>query len=156
MTGLDWILIFTAAIITAIQTIRGTKDFDLVLFEMFTVIISAFLATKGFQWLTDISGISPMVVFIFLYVIIELILLVIANAIARVTEFNWPPFDSILSLFFGVITSWACFYALLRAAALGKLLFISQATIDKSPIAKEILNFNILHAIIDFLNKLGT
>ena len=156
MTGLDWILIFTAAVIVAVQTIRGTKDFDLILFEMLTVIASAFIATKGYLWLTDISRVNPMLVFIFLYVIIELILLVLANALAKTIEFNWPPFDSILSLFFGMITSWACFYAVLRAASLGKLIFISQATIDKSPIAKEILNFNTLRAIINFLNKLGT
>ncbi len=154
MIGLDWFLIITALIIVIIQTSRGTKDFDLVFFEMLTVIISAYLATKGYQWLTDISQINPALVFIFLYLLMELILLIIANTIVKYTEFNWPPFDSILSFFFGIATAWALLYVLLRFASLGNIPLISHTSIEKSVVAQEILGFKTFHAIISFLTKL--
>jgi hypothetical protein len=155
MIGLDWFLIIIALIIVIIQTSRGTKDFDLVLFEMLTVIISAIFSTKWYSGLSDVLRISPMLTFIFLFVILEIILLIIANAIARVTEFAWPPFDSILSFFFGIATAWALLYALLRIASLGNLPLLSQASIEKSVVAQEILGFKIFHVIVNFLNNTG-
>lgn len=155
MIGLDWFLIIIALIIVGIQTFRGTKDFDLVLFEMLTVIISAIFSTKWYSGLSDVLRISPMLTFVFLFVILEIILLIIANVIARVTEFAWPPFDSILSFFFSIATAWALLYALLQIASLGNLPLLSQASIEKSVVAQEILGFKIFHVIVNFLNNTG-
>ena len=156
MTGLDWFLIFAAVVIISIQTHRGSKDFDVILYEMLSVVISSFLATKWYPWLADTSRINPDYVFLFIFIILGIILLIVADALARQTEFNWPPFDSMLSFLFGFVSAWSILYALLRAASLGKLLFISQQTIDQSPIASEILNFKILHSLLNFLHSIGS
>jgi hypothetical protein len=155
MIGLDWFLIIIALIIVVIQTSRGTKNFDLVLFEMVTVIIAAIFSTKWYPWLSDVSKINPMFVFIFLFVILEIVLLIAAEEIGKRTELTWPPFDSILSFFFGIATAWALLYALLRIASLGNLPLLSQASIEKSVVAQEILGFKIFHVIVNFLNNTG-
>ena len=156
MTGLDWFLIIFTLAIVGIQTTWGTKDFDLVFYEMLTVIITAIVCTKLFQWMSDISKLSPMFIFIFLFVILELILLIVAGELGKRTELAWPPFDSILSFFFGIVTAWALLYILLRIASLGNFPLMSQASIQKSALAQEILGFKTFHALFNFLSKLST
>lgn len=155
MIGLDWVLIVIIVIITSVQTYRGTKDFDLVLFEMISVIISAALSTKWCAPLSESLKINPVYGLIFLFVILEVILLIIANLVANYTEFTWPPFDAWLSFIFGLVTSWAILFVLLRIAYLGNFIFIRPELIDKSIIAQEILQFKTYHAFINFLNNIG-
>jgi uncharacterized membrane protein len=156
MIGLDWFIIIIALAIIGTQTTRGTKDFGSVLFEMLTVTITAIVCTKWYAWISDVSRISPMFVFIFLFVILELILLIIAGTIVKQADLTWPPFDSILSFFFGIVTAWALLYILLRIASLGTFPLISHTSIEKSGVAQEILGFKTFHALINFLNKLST
>jgi hypothetical protein len=155
MIGLDWFLIIIALIIVVIQTSRGTKDFDLVFFEMVTIIIAAIFSTKWYSGLSDILSISPMLTFIFLFVILEIVLLIAAEVVGKRVELTWPPFDSILSFFFSIATAWALLYALLRIASLGNLPLLSQASIEKSVVAQEILGFKIFHVIVNLLNNTG-
>lgn len=155
MTGLDWLLIVVIVIITTIQTFRGTKDFDLVLYEMITVILAAVLSVKWYEPLSASLKINPVYGLISLFVILEIILLIIANLLANYTEFSWPPFDAWLSFIFGLVTSWAILFVLLRIAYLGNFSFIRTELIDRSVIAQEILQFKTFHAITNFLNNIG-
>ena len=161
MNGIDWLLLVTIVIITGIQTFRGLKDFDVVLYEMIAFIISSALSIKLYISISELLTVNPFYALIFLYIIIAIILLIIANIIANQTEFSWHPFNSILSFVFGLATSWAILFVLLRLAIIAtspetaiRIPLINSESIAKSVIVKEILEFKTYQAIFHFLSKL--
>jgi hypothetical protein len=159
MIGLDWVLIAIIIIITGVQSFRGTKDFDVVLYEMLTFIISASLSVQWYEQLAEQINVNPLLTLLFLYIVIEVVLLIFANILAKRTEFSWEPFNAYLSFFFGIITAWAILYVLLRIASLeasGKIPLFNSSSIEKSVIAQEIMQFKIFHTIMVFLNNIGT
>ena len=163
MNGIDWLLLVTIVIITSIQTFRGLKDFDVILYEMIAFIISSALSIKLHISISELLKINPFYALIFLYIIIALILLIVANIVANLTEFSWQPFNGILCFFFGLATSWAILFVLLRIVSIAttpetavNIPFITSESITKSVITKEILDFKTYHTIINFLNKVGS
>jgi hypothetical protein len=166
MIILDWIQIVIAAIIIIIQTNRGSKDVDLVFFEMLALIISVKLSIQFFRPLATFLMVSPAIVLIFLFIIGSLILLVIVGAITKVVQFSLPPMDTYISFIFGLITSWAVLFIILRilfyaypsgmsfqVPVIEKRLILYQ-TLESSEVAQQITDFKAFKSVGSFFNQL--
>ena len=94
MILLDWLLIVIAIIIITIQTYRGSKDLDLVLFEMIAFIVAAKLSLQWCDSIARIFLVSRAVVLIFFFVIFSIILILIAGVVAKYAQLSLQPMDA--------------------------------------------------------------
>lgn len=168
MFGIDWIIIIVAAIIITIQTYRGAHDIDYVLFEMIGFIAAATLSMRWYVRFSESVAVSEPLALLFLFVISSIIFLLLAGFIARFAGFSLAPLDPYLGFIMGLVSAWVVLYVLLRVMQLfypnGLSLNLSMFnkpiiifdSMDNSPIAKEILNFNAFKAVMHFLNTLKT
>ncbi|MCX7785544.1 MAG: CvpA family protein [candidate division WOR-3 bacterium] len=154
MTGIDWIILLVALIIIIVQTARGSKEMDIPLFEMIALLLTTWIALKTYSSIANFLPISKGVTLLIMFIVMAVILLYIAKLITTRLELTWEPFDAYLSFIFGVATAWIVLHFILRL-----ILVATDPTsqiavlIQNSPVAKEILEYNIFKAIGRFLNE---
>lgn len=166
MINLDWILVGIMVIIIGVQTYRGSKDMDLIFFEMIAFIVAAKLSLQWCDSIARMFLVSRAVVLIFFFVIFSIILILIAGVVAKYAQISLQPMDAYLSFIFGVITSWVILFVLLRmllfaypsgigfrVPIIEKYLVIYQ-TLDKSEVAKQIVDFKAFKSVGNFFNEL--
>jgi hypothetical protein len=165
MCILDCILIIVAAGIIAVQTYRSGEDLNYVFFEMIGLLIAASLSMRYYAKLAEKTGTNPAITLLLLFFISGIIFWIIADLVANKIQFSLAPIDTWLGFIIGFITSWAILYVLLKVLFIAypngvsfKLLYSSYptvifSTIESSPIAKEVLNFNSFKAVANFLYK---
>lgn len=166
MITLDWIILIIAAIIIFLQTYRGAKDMDLVLFEMCAFFIAAKIS---WQWYGKISSallLNPGLVLLLLFILSSIILLLIVGILVKYAQFSLAPIDAWLSFIFGFVSSWIIIFVLLQCLLLAyptgrpaTIPLISSRTpvhetIQKSEISSQILYFKAFKSVGNFLNDL--
>lgn len=168
MVILDWILIIKAAIIITIQTYRSAKDVDYVLFEMIALIVAASLSMRWHAQIASSLNLNVPLTLLFIFVISSIVFLIFGGIIARFAQFSLAPLDTWLGFIIGFISAWAILYVSLKVMLyffpdglslnlpIFKKPIVIYDSIDNSPMAKEILNFNSFKAVTNFLNKLRT
>ncbi|MBS4016118.1 MAG: CvpA family protein [Candidatus Latescibacteria bacterium] len=165
MCVLDWILIIIAAGIIVMQTFRSGEDLHYVFFEMIGILVAANLSLRYYARLAEKTGVNPAITLLLIFIIFGIILWIIADLVANKVQFTLAPIDTWLGFIIGFISAWAILYVVLKVLfivypdGLSLNLFSSSkptvifSSLDNSPVAKEILNFNSFRAVTNLLNK---
>lgn len=165
MITFDWILIGIIAVIILIQTYRGAKDLDLVLFEMIAFLIAGRLSLQWSGSFSRMFVMNPGFILLFMFVLFTVILLIVARVVAKYAQFTLAPIDTWLSFIFGFITSWIIIFVFLRMLLLAypqgttfRVLFTETnvsiyEVIKKSEVSEQILEFKAIKSVGNFFNS---
>jgi hypothetical protein len=152
----NWVDILTIGVVAtggAIQFLRATKDFSLVLYET-VLFIGALVATvRIFMPVHQTTGFSPAVSFIGIFVILSVLALLIASVLNQLFEFGFGLFNHFIGLLLGIACGTVFGHAVLRALIV--IYNVSRPpvveAIYRSWVATQVLNFGAFRELLGIL-----
>ncbi len=153
---LNWIDILTIGVVAtgaAIQFLRATRDFSLVLYET-ALFIGALVATvRLFIPIHQIIGLAPAVCFIGIFVILSVLALLIASMFNQLVEFGFGVFNHFIGLLLGIVCGTVFGHAVLRTLIIAYEVSRPQVVeaVHRSWMATQVLYFGAFRELLAIL-----
>ncbi len=142
-TPLDWACIGLLATGTAVQFLRGVRDFSRVLYET-GLLVAALVGTNAlYRPLSQLVRVQGLAVYITLFVLFFVVSLLLAALLNRVVAFGFGAFNYLLALLAGFVYAYAAGHVLLRVALnlVGRSNPAFSQAVMRSWMARELLFF---------------
>jgi hypothetical protein len=154
MSWYDLITLVIMAIVTIVQTVRGSKagGVGLPLFEAAGVIVAAAAATSLARVLAGSLHARNSTVMLALFIALSVVAFLVARWLFALTTLSFQSLDGILSVFCGLAMAWAVAHMFLRIT-IGSAEGESADIIANSPVAREVYQFHTWNALMRLLFK---
>jgi hypothetical protein len=152
----DWMTLLILAMVTIIQTVRGSKagGMGLPLFEAGGVVVAAVAATAFSHSLAGMIHVGEGVVLLALFLVFAVLAFIIGRWLFTVTSLSFESLDGFLSFMFGLVMAWTIAHMVMRIIVVsqggGGELATNMAT---SPVAREVFSFRTWNALMKLLFK---
>lgn len=154
-TPMDYVGIFILAAGTAVQLLRGVRDFSRVLYETGFLIAAVAGTNSLYGPLSRLVHVHGLVVYVALFVVFFVTGLVLANLLNHVAAFSLGMFNYVFALVVGVVYAYALGHVLLRVTL--NLLGRSHPQVAKammySWVARELLYFKTWVEVLAILRQ---
>jgi hypothetical protein len=168
---MNWIDILTVAIVAiaaVVFALRGREFMGAALFDMVAFVVAALASRKAHVGVAAMLGISTILAYIILFVVIAAILLFVSSKLHQATQWDFHPFNGLLSFFFGVVAGWALAFVVLDCLLIGygqirenrffqaqvENLSGTEQKIYESRMAEEVLTFRSIVGTKQFMDTL--
>jgi uncharacterized membrane protein required for colicin V production len=153
MSWYDWITLVIMAVVTIIQTVRGSRaGMGLPLFEAAGVVVAAAAATAFAHGVAGPIHASDNTVMLALFILFSVLAFFVARWLFALAALSFQSLDGILSLFCGLVMAWAVAHMFLRIM-IGSAEGEAAEAIANSPVAREVYQFHTWNALIRLLFK---
>ena len=152
----DWITLVILVVVTAIQTVRGSKagGMGLPLFESLGMVVAAVAATAFSPSLADMTHLNGGTVLFLLFLAFAVLAFMVGRWLFTLTGLSFESFDGLLSLLFGLVMAWTIAHMVLRCAIASQGINGEIATnMANSPVARAIFTFRTWNALMGLLFK---
>jgi len=152
MNWYDWITLVIMALVTIIQTVRGTRadGFGLPLFEAAGVIVAAAAATSFAHGLAGPIHARDSTVMLPLFIAFSVVAFIVARWLFALTALSFQSLDGVFSLICGLVMAWAVAHMFLRIM-IGSAEGETAKAIANSPVAREVFQFRTWNELIRLL-----
>ena len=155
MSWYDWITLVIMAVVTIIQTVRGSRaGRGVPLFEAAGVVVAAAAAAAFAHGVAGPIHASDNTVMLALFILFSVLAFFVARWLFTLTGLSFQSLDGLFSFLFGFVLAWTVAHMVLR------IIIMSQggngevaAQMVNSPVAREVYQFRTWNALVRLLFK---
>jgi uncharacterized membrane protein required for colicin V production len=142
-TTMDYVAIFVLAAGTAVQFLRGARDFSRVLYEAGFIIAAVAGTNSLYRPVSQLVRIQGLVVYVVLFLVFFVLALILANLLNHVIPFGLGMFNYVFALIVGFVTAYSVGHVVLRVALniVGKSNPEFAQAVMQSWVSRELLYF---------------
>ncbi|MGQ9677828.1 MAG: hypothetical protein ACUVUD_00905 [bacterium] len=152
----NWVDLTTIGVVAtgaAIQFLRATKDFSLVLYETFFLIAALIAAVRLIIPLHQFTALPEAIVFIGVFVVLSMLGLLLAHGLNQIFEFGFGVFNHFIGLLLGIACGIVFGHAVLRTVVITYRLSRPEVVefVHRSWMASQILYFGAFRELLGIL-----
>ena len=145
MNWIDYVIGGVLLLMAFLFSLGGGEGSGVAVFRAFALVVSVWTAHHFGQPVSDGLGLSPLLAYILLFVIVAFLLLLASARLHDLLPLDLTPFNGIIKFVFGLVAGWAICFGLLDAMtkAVAHDSSVGQA-MTSSELTPEILHFRTL------------
>lgn len=153
MNWIDFLTIGIVVVVAVIFALRGREFVSAALFDAGAIVLAAWTGHKAHPGAAELLNISPLLAYIIIFVVVGAVMIFVSAKLHQLTQWDFHPFNALVSFFLGIIAAWAIAYVVLEAMLVGTTPGSdTRYKISESPVAAEILTFRTLTGTKEFMD----